>query len=50
MAVTRSGLEARIVAHAVDGGHGHLGDLDGCHHVGNVFNFVEQIIVATVRR
>ena len=39
--------EARIAGYAVDGGH--LRNLNGSHHVGDVFDFVEQIVVATVR-
>lgn len=46
MAVIRRGREARIAGYGVY--RGHLRYLHGCHHVGNVFDLVEEVIVATV--
>lgn len=46
MAVIGRGREARIARYGVD--CGYLRYLHGCHHVANVFDLVEEIIVATV--
>ena len=47
MAVIGGRGEARIAGYGVDGGH--LRNLNRCHHVGDVFDFVEKIIVTTIR-
>lgn len=46
MAVIGCGREARIAGYGVD--RGYLRYLHGCHHVGNVFDLVQEVIVATV--